>query len=90
MTFAWYEVKRPRVDAEKRERMVRDELESRAALLYRLGYSAKHVKARLRENLTWDFELHGKPKHDKDIDRIVDAVFRRQGGGRGAPTVPAF
>jgi hypothetical protein len=71
----------------KSEAMYREELEQRAALFFRLGYPAKTAKARLRANVAWDFEMHGKARHEKDIDKIVDAVYRRGGGGSGAPSV---
>ncbi len=71
----------------KRDEIYREELEDRACLLYRLGYPAKATKARLRANVAWDFEMHGKFRHEKDIDKIVDAVYRRGGGGSGAPSV---
>jgi hypothetical protein len=70
--------------------MYRRELEERAALLYRLGYSAQRCKARLAANVAWDFELHGRPRHAAEVDKVVDAVYRR-GQGRvtagGTPTV---
>jgi hypothetical protein len=66
--------------------MLRSDLEARAALLYRLGYPAARTKARLRANLAWDFELHGRPKLEREIDKIVDVVYRR-GGGSGPPSV---
>ncbi len=67
--------------------MYRRELEERAALLHRLGYSAKRCKLRLHANVAWDFELHGRPKHAQEVDKIVDAVYRRGGAGAGAPSV---
>jgi hypothetical protein len=60
-----------------REAMVRQELEERASLLFRLGYSKKRTRARLRENVAWDFELSEAPKSAAEIDAIVDAVYRR-------------
>jgi hypothetical protein len=85
-TFPWHEVKRPPVSHEKREEMYRRELEDRAALYLRLGFGAKQAKQRLKAAVAWDFELHGRPKHATEVDRIVDAVYRR-GGGSGPPTV---
>ena len=40
----------------------------------------------LSAGVAWDFDLSGRPKHAGEIDKIVDAVFRR-GGGSGPPTV---
>jgi hypothetical protein len=72
---------------QKRDDMYRRELEERAGLLYRLGYSAKRCKARLAGNVGWDFELHGRPRHAGDVDKIVDAVYRRGGRAGGTPSV---
>jgi hypothetical protein len=85
--FGWWDPKRRPVSREKRDQMVRRELEDRAALLFRLGYPAAKCKARLRGNLHWDYELHGKPRQDKEIDRIVDSVYQRGGVGSGPPSV---
>lgn len=76
-TFEWQEVKRPAPSSKKREEMFRRELEDRAAMLHRLGYTAKAVKARLKANVAWDFELEARPKHAAEVDKIVDTVFRR-------------
>lgn len=57
--------------------MFRREIEDRAGLLFRLGYPVKSAKARLQASVAWDFELHGRPKHAGEVDKIVDAVYRR-------------
>jgi hypothetical protein len=80
--FGWWQAQRRPISRDKRDQMVRGELEDRAALLFRLGYPASLCKARLRGNLLWDYELHGRPRQDEEIDRIVDAVYQR-GGGSG-------
>jgi hypothetical protein len=85
--FEWWEPKRPRLSGEKRAEMYRRELEERAALLQRLGYSAKECKRRLAAHVAWDFELHGRPKHAGDVDRIVDGVYKRGGTSSGPPSV---
>jgi hypothetical protein len=85
--FSWWEVKRVPGNSERREAMFRRELEERAALLHRLGYSAKHAKQRLRANVEWDFDLSKKPKHLGEVDRIVDSVYRRGGIASGPPSV---
>jgi hypothetical protein len=91
MSFPWLEVKRPASSNAKaaatRDEMYRHELEDRAALLFRLRFPKERAKARLRANVSWDFELHGRPRHAADIDRVVDAVYRRGGGGSGPPSV---
>jgi hypothetical protein len=89
MSFPWYEPKRLTPSPAKRDEVLRQELEDRAALLLRLGYSKQAAKARLRSNVAWDYELRGKPRTvetDREIDKLVDAVWRR-GGGSGPPTV---
>lgn len=72
--------------AARRAEMLRHDLEERAALLYRLGYSQKRCKARLKANVAWDFELSGRAPAAAEIDRVVDAVYKR-GGISGAPSV---
>jgi hypothetical protein len=88
--FVWDETEPQRAvrraQGARREHMYRREIEERAALLYRLGFTAKQCKSRLQASVAWDFELHGRPKHAGEIDKIVDAVYRR-GGGSGPPTV---
>lgn len=86
MSFPWLDVKRSPASSATRDAMYRTEVEDRAALLFRLGFTKERAKARLRANVGWDFELHGRPRHAADIERIVDAVYRR-GGGSGPPTV---
>ncbi len=75
--FPWWHAARPRRDHKKREAMYRQDLEQQASLLLRLGRSLKQVKARLSANVSWEFDLHGKPKHLGEIDKIVDAAARR-------------
>ncbi len=62
---------------ERRREMYRREIEDRAALLMRLGYHAKDVKARLAKSVDWDFDLHDRPAHAAEVDRIVDDVYKR-------------
>lgn len=89
MPFAWYHsgaVKDSR-EAAKARAMYEGELADRAALLLRLGFNKKDVLARLKANVAWDFELHGKPAHEARVKAIVDRVFERRGVGAGAPTL---
>jgi hypothetical protein len=87
--FVWNDRPNPRrkLNDEARQAMYRRELEERAALLYRLGYSQKRCRERLRGNVAWDFELHGRPRHSAEVDRIVDTVYRRGAVSGGAPSV---
>jgi hypothetical protein len=88
MSFDWMQPKPPaKRPPGRRDEMYRRELEERAALLRRLGFSKDRAAARLRANVSWDFELHGRPRHAADVDRIVDAVYRRGGVSSGPPTV---
>ncbi len=85
--FPWHDTPPNRIDTRaRREEMYRREVEDRAQLLFRLGYGVKQCKARLRNSVAWDFELHAKPKHAGEVDKIVDAVYKR-GGTYGPPTV---
>jgi hypothetical protein len=84
--YDWMTTAPQKGDDKKRDEMYRRELEDRAALLFRLGYSSKQAKARLGANVAWDFELHGRPRHAADVDKVVDAVYRRGGRGGGSPT----
>jgi hypothetical protein len=75
--FPWWHAARPKRDSQKREAMYRQDLEQQASLLLRLGRTPKQVKARLSANVSWEFDLHNKPKHLAEIDKIVDAAARR-------------
>ena len=75
--FPWHNHVRPPRDDKKRLAMYRQELEESALLLLRLGRSAKQVKARLTANVAWEFELHARPKHLAEVDKIVDAAVKR-------------
>ena len=90
--FAWDEAARLSRGARRQDQrtaleMYRSDLESRAELLHRLGYSQKRTKERLRMNVAWDFELHARPKHAGEIDKIVERVYRRGFGSPGVPSV---
>jgi len=80
--FVWNEPSKSRVTAEShaksREAMFRRELESRAGLLLRLGHKPDDIKARLAANVEWDFDLSKRPSFIGEVDKIVDAVIRRQ------------
>ena len=62
---------------EQRRAMYRKEIEDRAALLLRLGYKARDVKARLAKSVDWDFDLQEAPDYAGEVGRIVDDVFKR-------------
>ena len=78
MPFAWQQ--HPLTDRpQRREEIYRTELADRAALLARLHFTRKEARARLADNVAWDFEVGaGKaPVTGKEIDAIVDAAYRR-------------
>ena len=63
--------------------MCRREVEERAALFFRLRYSADLARRRLKDNHEWDFEIGGPaPLGAGEIDAIVDAVYARRGATR--------
>ncbi len=91
MPFSWYHPEPP-ADAsqagQKAGAMYIDEIQRRAALLMRLGYTKADTKRRIRGNVRWDFELSEDPKHLKQINSIVDKVFTAKGSGMaGPPTI---
>ncbi len=75
--FSWWNTSPPKRNSKQREAMYRQDLEQQAALLLRLGRTPKQVKARLTANVNWEFDLHSRPKHLAEIDKIVDAAARR-------------
>lgn len=86
MPFAWYHPDVPpeyTTAPQKAAAMYEAELRDRAQLLMRLGYSKEETKLRLRGNVLWDFELHGKPAHLKRVNAIVDKVYSARGAGQG-------
>ena len=77
--FIWDEKPKTNVRHAKEQRraMYKKEIEDRAGLLLRLGYAARDVKARLKKSVDWDFDLHARPDHASEVDRIVDDVYKR-------------
>jgi hypothetical protein len=59
--------------------MYRAEIKQRAELLRHLGFSAKEATARCRENLRWDFDMGGHCPIEDEVQKIVQAVYRRKG-----------
>lgn len=64
----------------RRVAMYRKELAQRAAMYYRLGYSAENATRRLQANVAWDFEVGGRPESlsDAEIGSIVESTFARR------------
>lgn len=79
--FDWMEPSVPDTQA-ARERhasiaALERELRDRAALLQRLGFTLAEAQMRVRGNLLWDFELHGRPAIASRSDSIVAGVYAR-------------
>lgn len=86
MPFPWLHP--TRVPPRGRLEMYRRELEERAALLFRLGFPQARARARLTANVAWEFEIGGGGAPSaREIEAVVDAVYRRGGLRSGAPTV---
>jgi len=87
MPFDWMHPRR--VPSRGRDAMYRREMEERAALLFRLGFPQARARDRLAANVAWDFEIGGgsSAPAKKEIDQVVDAIYRRGGLRSGAPTV---
>jgi hypothetical protein len=77
MMFTWDEKahKKASGGSESRSQMYRRELKDRAELLRRLGHSATFTRMRLFDNIAWEFELHNRPTHAGEVDRVVDEVY---------------
>jgi hypothetical protein len=81
MPFEWLQ---PRVPTQWRARWperareaAREAIREQAALLMRLGRSRAEAAARCRQNLQWEFELHGRPALQDEVQSLVDEVYRR-------------
>jgi hypothetical protein len=88
LPFDWMEprraAERPKIDRTRRETMYRAELEERAALLHRLGYSRERTRGRLLANLDWDFGAGG-PLDAAAVEAIVERAFGPATSGKSAP-----
>lgn len=62
---------------EKAETQYLREIEQRAALLFRLGYSKDEAIARLRGNLAWDWECNPNPDFVARLKESVAGVVER-------------
>jgi hypothetical protein len=74
--------------AERRARIATEELQSRAALFYRLGVSAEQATARLAARVAWEYDPpskhgpHARPESLSDgaIAVLVAATYARRPG----------
>jgi len=82
MSFSWEGRTPPRPSgADRRDQVAADELASRAALLYRLGYSEDQATQRLIERCTWEHEdKRPAALTDQAIGKIVRDTFARKPG----------
>jgi len=87
--FDWMDPRRNpergKIEKSRREAMYRGELEERAALLQRLGYTKDKTRARLAANLAWDFPNGTRPLDDAALDAIVERLFNN-GAASGRAT----
>ena len=91
MAFSYLDPTPPRPapnDGERRVAVATAELASRAALLYRLGFSERAAIARLTARIAWEFEpaskhgAHQRPAglSDQAIAKIVTDTYARRPG----------
>ena len=82
MSFSWEGRTPPRANgAERRDQVAADELATRAALLYRLGFSETAATQRLIERCTWEHEdKRPASLNDQAIGKIVRDTFARKPG----------
>jgi hypothetical protein len=88
MPFTWYHPDIPetfKVAGSKASRMYTTELQERAALLMRLGFSMEETTRRLRGYVSWDFELHEAPEHLARVKELVEKVYKTCRYGAGGP-----
>ncbi|MCW5805139.1 MAG: hypothetical protein KIT31_22400 [Deltaproteobacteria bacterium] len=90
MSFPWLNTTPPRDGgAERRARVATEELQSRAALFYRLGVPAEQATARLAARVAWEYDppsktggAHARPEalSDGAIAVLVAATYARRPG----------
>jgi len=84
MSFPWLDRTPPRTNgAARRAEVAVAELANRAALLYRLGFTATAATARLVARIAWEYEgPHQRPDSlsDQAIAKIVSDTFARRPG----------
>jgi len=88
MSFPWLDRTPPRTDgAAQRARVAADELAHRAALFYRLGFTAEAATRRLIARTAWEFDppskargAHRRPDalSDAAIAKIVSDTYARR------------
>lgn len=72
--------------ADRRDKVVADELASRAGLLYRLGYSEADATKRLIAHIAWEYDQpqsqYKRPESlsDQAISKLVAETYKRRPG----------
>jgi hypothetical protein len=88
MPFPWLHCTPPRPGgAERRTKAATAELASRAAVLYRLGFSEADAARRLAAAVAWEYETGSNPADrrpdalsDQAIAKVVSDAFARRPG----------
>jgi hypothetical protein len=87
MSFPWLDRTPPRPDGSaRRARVTAAELAHRAALFYRLGFSAEAATRRLVDRVAWEFDPpsregpHRRPDalSDQAVAKIVQDTYARR------------
>ncbi|HEY4175743.1 MAG TPA: hypothetical protein VGM90_02870 [Kofleriaceae bacterium] len=90
MSFPWLDRTPQKTNgANRRHQVAADEIASRAALLFRLGFSEADATTRLCERIAWEYDQpvgkgssHARPASldDKAIGAIVKTTYARRPG----------
>ena len=82
MSFEWLDRTPPAKDgAERRAQVACAEIAQRAALLYRLGFTATAATGRLRARVDWEYGATRHPTLSDDaVAKIVRDTFARRPG----------
>jgi hypothetical protein len=84
MSFPWLERTPPRRDGSaRREKVAATEIAERAALFFRLGFTAEAATQRLTARVAWEFDpatTGGRPAglSDQAIAKIVQDTYARR------------
>jgi hypothetical protein len=77
MAFSWLDrTDRPHA-APRGTEVAESEVATRAALLYRLGYTAEAATARLVARVAWEFEPTSKNAPDRRPESLSDAAIAK-------------
>jgi hypothetical protein len=77
MAFSWLDrTDRPHAAA-RGNQVAEDEVANRAALLYRLGYTAEVATERLTARVAWEFEPTSKHAPNRRPESLSDAAIAK-------------